>query len=102
MLLIGVMLITAIVAVGFLEGESKEKVMNEFCNAECRQNILKKYNFCCQIQLKYEKYYDMKKSECSKQCFSNGVNFAHTVFSASEIIEVLLKLEGKGVDIDEQ
>lgn len=47
MLLFGVILIAAIAAGSFLEADNKEKVMNEFCNAECKQNIHKKYDFCC-------------------------------------------------------
>jgi galactitol-specific phosphotransferase system IIC component len=47
MLFIGIIGVVIIGALSLLGGDSKEKVMNDFCNLECKQNIQKKYTFCC-------------------------------------------------------
>lgn len=47
MLLIGVLLVAAITAMGLLFGDNSEKVMSDFCKAECKQDIRRKYKFCC-------------------------------------------------------
>lgn len=47
MLLIGILLTAAIAGMSYFGSDTREKVMNEFCNIECKQNIQSKYKFCC-------------------------------------------------------
>ena len=43
MIIIGVFLIAAIAVISMLSGDNREKVMNDYCTVECKQNILRKH-----------------------------------------------------------
>ena len=47
MLLIGVLLIAAIAAMSTLSSDNREKVINDFCKVECKNDVQRKYKFCC-------------------------------------------------------
>lgn len=47
MLVIGILLIAVISIVSLLSIDNTEKVMTDFCRVECKQNIQRKYKFCC-------------------------------------------------------
>lgn len=46
-LLFIILFIVAIAIMELLSTDNREKVMNDFCNMECKQSIKKKYKFCC-------------------------------------------------------
>lgn len=47
MLLMGLLIIAGIAVMGMLSSDNREKVMDDFCKVECKQNIRGKYKFCC-------------------------------------------------------
>ena len=47
MLIILLFLIIPAILLFILDSNNKEKVMDEFCRLECKQNIKSKYKFCC-------------------------------------------------------
>ncbi len=47
MILIGFLLVAAIAESALLTGDRKAKVMKEYCELECKQDIVKKHKFCC-------------------------------------------------------
>jgi len=47
MLFIGVLLIADIAVMSLLDRNNGEKVMNDYCKLECKQNIQNKHKFCC-------------------------------------------------------
>ncbi|AFQ44895.1 hypothetical protein Desmer_3008 [Desulfosporosinus meridiei DSM 13257] len=46
-LLFIILFIAASAIMELLGTDKREKVMNDFCNMECKQSIKKKYKFCC-------------------------------------------------------
>jgi hypothetical protein len=47
MIILLLVLVGTGILLGLVDGHGEERVMREFCELECKQNIKGKYQFCC-------------------------------------------------------